>query len=137
VSCLFLFGQRLLPHYAVARHISLAACLLDPTPPEHEFPTAPLASGLRGAGGGAVENSAPVPRLPTATFSAIFVRISTAIYTANLSGTSIGAGLQAIVKKGTFRDLSTSIDSHDDRGHHRRASGSVQESAQECRHRTP
>jgi hypothetical protein len=84
VSCLFLFGQRLLPHYAVARHISLAACLLDPTPPEHEFPTAPLASGLRGAGGGAVENSAPVPRLPTATFSAIFVRISTAIYSSDI-----------------------------------------------------
>jgi hypothetical protein len=65
------------------------------------------------------------------------LQIFTVTFTANLSGTSIGAGLQAIVKKGTFRDLSTSIDSHDDRGHHRRASGSVQESAQECRHRTP
>lgn len=28
--------------------------------PEHEFPTAPLASGLRRADGGAVENSAAV-----------------------------------------------------------------------------
>jgi hypothetical protein len=77
VSCLFLFGARLLPHCAVARyypHISCACphakrlCAPSQHPSqkpgkhaEHEFPTAPLASGLRGAGGGAMENSAPTP----------------------------------------------------------------------------
>jgi hypothetical protein len=38
----------------------------------------------------------------------------TVIFTVNLSGTSIGAGFRAIVKKGTFRDLSTSIGSRYD-----------------------
>lgn len=35
----------------------------------------------------------------------------TVIFTVNLSGTSIGAGLRAVRRKATFRDLSTSIDS--------------------------
>ena len=42
---------------ASAHHASKAS---KPPSPEHEFPTTPLASGLRGAGGGAVENSATV-----------------------------------------------------------------------------
>ena len=78
MSRLFLFGARLLPNYGLARHLPLQPCLLEraartrgasahhaskasrPPSPEHEFPTTPLASGLRGAGGSAVENSATV-----------------------------------------------------------------------------
>jgi len=58
------------------------------------------------------------------------------ILTVKVRSTSIGAGFRAVRPKLTFRDLSTSIDSRELRGHHRRASGSVQESADECRHRT-
>jgi hypothetical protein len=61
----------------------------------------------------------------------------TVIFTVNLSGTSIGAGLQAIRPKLTFRDLSTSIDSRDHRRHHRRASVSVEEVPKKGRHQTP
>ena len=42
-------------------------------------------------------------------------RIFTVIFTVKVPGTSIGAGLRAIRPKVTFRDLSTSIDSDDDR----------------------
>jgi hypothetical protein len=38
-------------------------------------------------------------------------RIFTVTFTVNLPGTSIGAGLRAILRKLTFRDLSRSIDS--------------------------
>lgn len=41
-------------------------------------------------------------------------QIFTVIFTVNLPGTSIGGGFRAIVKKGTFRDLSPSIGSRDD-----------------------
>jgi len=61
----------------------------------------------------------------------------TVIFTVNLSGTSIGAGLRVIRPNLTFRDLSTSIDSHDDRGHHRRASVSVREALKKGWHQTP
>jgi hypothetical protein len=43
-------------------------------------------------------------------------QVFTVIFTVNLSGTSIGAGFRAIVKKGTFRDLSPSIGCRDDCG---------------------
>jgi len=38
-------------------------------------------------------------------------RIFAVILTVNLSGTSIGAGFRAVLRKLTFRDLSTSIGS--------------------------
>jgi hypothetical protein len=50
----------------------------------------------------------------------------TVILTVKPSGISIGAGLRVIRPKVTFRDLSTSIDSRDHRGHHRRAPGLAQ-----------
>jgi len=57
--------------------------------------------------------------------------------TVNRSGISIGAGLQAIRLEVTFRDPSTSIDSGDYRGHHRRASASVRATPKMLWHRTP
>jgi len=57
--------------------------------------------------------------------------IFTVIFTVNPQRSSIGAGFRPVQPKRTFRDLSTSIDSHDDRGqhhpHHRRASVWVRE----------
>jgi len=44
----------------------------------------------------------------------------TVIFTVKVRSTSIGAGLRAIRPEVTFRDLSTSIDSRDHRGHRRR-----------------
>ena len=44
----------------------------------------------------------------------------TVIFTVKVRSTSIGAGLRALRPKATFRDLSTSIDSHDDREPRRR-----------------
>jgi len=64
-------------------------------------------------------------------------QIFTVIVTVNLSGTSIGAGLRAIRPDATFRDLSTSIDSHDDCQRHRRALVSVGEVPKKGRHQTP
>jgi len=65
----------------------------------------------------------------------------TVIFTVNLSGTSIGAGFRAVRPKLIFRDLSTSIDSHDDRGQHRRhrrrMSVAVKATPKRGRHRTP
>ena len=58
-------------------------------------------------------------------------QIFTVIFTVNLSGTSIGAGLRAIRPEATFRDLSTSIDSSNHRGHHRRRIGVGQGNDQE------
>jgi hypothetical protein len=56
-------------------------------------------------------------------------KIFPVIFAVNLSGTSIGAGFRPVRPKLTFRDLSTSIDFHDDCGkhrrHNRRASASV------------
>lgn len=43
----------------------------------------------------------------------------TVIFTVKVGGTSIGAGLRAVRPEVTFRDLSTSIDSRDHRGHRR------------------
>jgi hypothetical protein len=60
----------------------------------------------------------------------------TVIPTVNLSGTSIGAGLRAIRSEATFRDLSTSIDSSNHRGHHRHASASVSETPTKGWHQT-
>jgi hypothetical protein len=40
----------------------------------------------------------------------------TVIFTVKVRSISIGAGLRAIRSETTFRDLSTSIDSYDDRG---------------------
>jgi hypothetical protein len=45
----------------------------------------------------------------------------TVIFTVNLSGTSIGAGFRSVLRKLTFRDLSTSIDSDDGCQRYRRA----------------
>jgi hypothetical protein len=61
----------------------------------------------------------------------------TVTFTVNLPGTSIGAGLRAIRQDLTFRDLSTSIDSHDDRQRHRRALEAVGEVPKKGRHQTP
>jgi hypothetical protein len=61
----------------------------------------------------------------------------TVIFTVNLSGTSIGAGLRAIRPNLTFRYLSTSIDSNDRRGHHWRASASVRDTPKKGWHQTP
>jgi hypothetical protein len=61
----------------------------------------------------------------------------TVIFTVKVRSTSIGAGLQAIRSEVTFRDLSTSIDSRDHRGHHRRASASVRATTKKGWHRTP
>jgi len=55
----------------------------------------------------------------------------TVIFTVNLSGTSIGAGFRAIRPKVTFRDLSTSIDSHAACQFHRRAPVPVGKAPQE------
>jgi hypothetical protein len=63
--------------------------------------------------------------------------ILTVIFTVNPLRSSIGAGLRVIRPNLTFRDLSTSIDSHDDRGHHRRASVSVREALKKGWHQTP
>ena len=41
--------------------------------------------------------------------------IFTVIFTVKVSGTSIGAGFRAVLRKLTFRDLSRSIDSCDHR----------------------
>jgi len=40
----------------------------------------------------------------------------TVVFTVKVRSTSIGAGLRATRPEATFRDLSTSIDSYDDRG---------------------
>ena len=55
----------------------------------------------------------------------------TVIFTVNLSDTSIGAGFQATRPKVTFRDLSTSIDSHAACQFHRRAPVPVGKAPQE------
>jgi hypothetical protein len=47
----------------------------------------------------------------------------TVIFTVKVRSTSIGAGLQAIRSEVTFRDLSTTIDSRNHRGHRRRRIG--------------
>jgi hypothetical protein len=64
-------------------------------------------------------------------------KILTVIFTVNLSDTSIGAGLRAIRPNLIFRDLSASIDSHDNRQRHRRALVSVGEVPKKGRHQTP
>lgn len=68
-------------------------------------------------------------------------KIFTVIFTVNLSGTSIGAGLRAIRPKLTFRDLLRSINSRNDhrarRRRHRRAPGSIWKVPQKGRHRIP
>ncbi len=68
-------------------------------------------------------------------------QIFTVILAVNLSGTSIGAGLRAVRPKLTFLGLSTSINSHDDRGqhrrHNRRASASVRATPKKGWHQTP
>jgi hypothetical protein len=63
-------------------------------------------------------------------------QIFTVIFTVNLSGTSIGAGFRAVRRKLTFRDLSTSIDSRDHRGHHRCAPVLVKATPKRGWHRT-
>ncbi|MGC1953485.1 MAG: hypothetical protein WA970_13145 [Gammaproteobacteria bacterium] len=55
----------------------------------------------------------------------------TVIFTVKARSTSIGAGLQAIRPEVTFRDLSTSIDSSNRRGHRRRRIGIGQGNDQE------
>jgi hypothetical protein len=61
----------------------------------------------------------------------------TVILTVNLSGTSIGAGFRAVLRKLTFRDLSTSIDSDDGCQLHRRALRACRKSTPEgVRHQT-
>ena len=55
----------------------------------------------------------------------------TVIFTVKLGSASIGAGLQAIRQEATFRDLSTSIDSSNHRGHRRRRIGVGQGNDQE------
>jgi len=50
-------------------------------------------------------------------------QIFTVIFTVKVRSTSIGAGLRAIRSEVTFRDLSTSIDSRNHRGHRRRRIG--------------
>lgn len=64
-------------------------------------------------------------------------QIFTVIFTVKVPGTSIGAGLRAIRPKVTFRDLSRSIDSNDDRRFDRRASVSVRETPKKGWHQTP
>jgi hypothetical protein len=49
----------------------------------------------------------------------------TVIFTVNLSGTSMGAGFRAVLRKLTCRDLSTSIDFDDGCQRYRRASALV------------
>jgi hypothetical protein len=65
----------------------------------------------------------------------------TVSFTVNPSGTSIGAGFRTVRRKMTFRNLSTSIDSHDDRGQHRRhnprASVSVRATPKKAWHQKP
>jgi len=65
------------------------------------------------------------------------MQVFTIILTVKVSGTSIGAGLRAIRLEVTFRDLSTSIDSHADCQHYRRAPVSVAEASKKRRHQTP
>jgi hypothetical protein len=60
----------------------------------------------------------------------------TVIFTVKVLSTSIGAGFRSVRQKLTFRDLSTSIDSHDDRQRHRRALVSVREVPKKGRHQT-
>ena len=55
----------------------------------------------------------------------------TVIFTVKVRSTSIGAGLRATGPEATFRDLSTSIDSRDHRGHRRRRIGVDQGNDQE------
>jgi hypothetical protein len=55
----------------------------------------------------------------------------TVIFTVRVRSTSIGAGLRAIRPEATFRDLSTSIDSSNHRGHRRRRIGVDQGNDQE------
>lgn len=55
----------------------------------------------------------------------------TVILTVKVRSTSIGAGLRAIRQEATFRDLSTSIDSSNHRGHRRRRIGVGQGNDQE------
>jgi hypothetical protein len=57
----------------------------------------------------------------------------TVTFTVNLPGNSIGAGFRAVRRKLTFRDLSTSIDSHDDCRHHRGAVRAGPRSTEETR----
>jgi hypothetical protein len=61
----------------------------------------------------------------------------TVIFTVKVRATSIGADLRAVLRKLTFRDLSTSIDSNDDRQRHRRTLVSVGEVPKKGRHQTP
>jgi hypothetical protein len=60
----------------------------------------------------------------------------TVISTVKVRSISIGAGLQAIRSELTFRDLSTSIDSRDHHGLHRRASVSVRATTKKAWHQT-
>ena len=55
----------------------------------------------------------------------------TVIFTVRVLSTSIGAGLRAIRPEATIRDLSTSIDSSNHRGHGRRRIGVDQGNDQE------
>jgi hypothetical protein len=64
-------------------------------------------------------------------------KICTVIFAVNLSGTRIGAGFRVVRPKLTFRDLSASIDSDDNRQRHRRALVSVGEVPKKGRHQTP
>jgi hypothetical protein len=52
----------------------------------------------------------PYKLLNRIAFAAV-PQILTVIFAVNLSGTSIGAGFRAVLRKRTFRDLSRSIDS--------------------------
>ena len=62
-------------------------------------------------------------------------QVFTVIFTVKVRSTSIGAGLRAIRPEATFRDLSTSIDSHDHRRHRQRPSVPDRESLQGGWHR--
>jgi hypothetical protein len=89
--------------------------------------------------GGPYSHSIINDRFTQLIFIVLFTatRILTVTFTVNLPSTSIGAGLQAVRQKLTFRDLSTSIDSRDDCQRHRHASVSVAEASKKRRHQTP
>jgi len=61
----------------------------------------------------------------------------TVIFTVKVRSASIGAGMRAIRPEATFRDLSTSIDSHNDFRRHRRTPVWVRETPKKGRHQTP
>ena len=64
-------------------------------------------------------------------------KIVSVILTVNLSGTSIGEGFRLVRPKLTFRDLSTSIDSHDACGRRRRAPVSLRQTPKKSGHQAP